>query len=108
MRADGKTESLDKGGPLLGALEHASFESNEVVLEPGDILVAYSDGAVECRNAAGDEFGIAGLQNALQRANQPTAQETLVQLLAAVQDFANGSSLCDDLSLLVVQRDWRR
>ena len=108
LRADGRTESLDKGGPLLGALEHATFESSEVTLCPGDTLVAYSDGAVECRNSSGDEFGIAGLLNALQRTNQLTAQETLVQLLAAVQDFANGSALCDDLSLLVVQRAARQ
>ena len=44
LRADGSTEALDKGGPLLGALEHAEYESSEVVVEPGDTLVAYSDG----------------------------------------------------------------
>jgi len=105
LRANGSTEALDKGGPLLGALEQASFESGEVTLEPGDMLVAYSDGAVECRNAAGEEFGVAGLLTALRNTDHSSAQQTLVQLLAAVQDFANGSSLCDDLSLVVVQRD---
>jgi len=105
LRADGRTEALDKGGPLLGAVEHASFESSEVRLDPGDTLVAYTDGVLECRNSAGEEFGMARLLTAVQQAKQPTAQETLVLLLAAVQDYANGSSLCDDLSLLVVQRD---
>lgn len=105
LRADGRTETLDKGGPLLGAVEHATFESSEAALEPGDMLVAYTDGVLECRNSAGEEFGMSRLLSALQKAKQPTAQETLVLLLAAVQDFANGSSLCDDLSLLVVQRD---
>ena len=105
LRADGRTETLDKGGPLLGAVEHATFESGEAALEPGDMLVAYTDGVLECRNSAGEEFGISRLLSALQKAKQPTAQETLVLLLAAVQDFANGSSLCDDLSLLVVQHD---
>ena len=105
LRADGRTETLGKGGPLLGAVEHATFESSEAALEPGDMLVAYTDGVLECRNSAGEEFGISRLLSALQKAKQPTAQETLVLLLAAVQDFANGSSLCDDLSLLVVQRD---
>jgi serine phosphatase RsbU (regulator of sigma subunit) len=105
LRADGTAEALDKGGPLLGALEHAVYESSEVVVEPGDALVAYSDGVVECRNSAGEEFGGERLLSALQRTNQSTPQETLVQLLAAVQDFANGSTLCDDLSLLVIQRD---
>jgi sigma-B regulation protein RsbU (phosphoserine phosphatase) len=105
LRADGRTENLDKGGPLLGAVEHASFESSKVRLDPGDMLVAYSDGVLECRNSAGEEFGVARFLSALQNAKQATAQATLVLLLAAVQDFANGSSLCDDLSLLVLQRD---
>ena len=38
------------GGPLLGALEGAEFQSGELMLEPGDTLVAYSDGVLECRN----------------------------------------------------------
>jgi sigma-B regulation protein RsbU (phosphoserine phosphatase) len=105
LRADGRIETLDKGGPLLGALEHAAFESGQIALAAGDVLVAYSDGVLECRNSADEEFGMDRLFSALQRAKQPTAQETLVQVLAAVQDFANGSSLCDDLSLLVIQRD---
>ena len=104
LRADGGTETLDKGGPLLGAIEDATFEFSEIRLEPGDMLVAYSDGVLECRNSAGEEFGAARLLSALQNAKQPTARETLVLLLAAVQDFANGRSLSDDLSLLVIQR----
>jgi len=105
LRGDGRTETLDKGGPLLGAVEHATFESGQATLAAGDMLVAYSDGVLECRNAEGEEFGMARLLAAAQKAKQSTAQETLVLLLAAIQDFANGNSLCDDLSLLVVQRD---
>jgi serine phosphatase RsbU (regulator of sigma subunit) len=105
LRADGCTETLEKGGPLLGAVEDAAFESAQVTFGPGDMLVAYSDGVLECRNAAGEEFGMVRLVRAVENAKQPTAQETLVRLLAAAQDFANGNSLCDDLSLLVIQRD---
>jgi len=107
LRADGRTEMLDKGGPLLGAVEHATFESGEDILAPGDMLVAYSDGVLECRNSAEEEFGMTRLLNTVQQAKQLTAQETLVGLLATVQDFSNGSSLSDDLSLLVIQRNLR-
>jgi serine phosphatase RsbU (regulator of sigma subunit) len=103
LRADGRTETLDKGGPLLGAVEHAAFESGRVTFAAGDMLVAYSDGAVDCRNSAGEELGVERLLSAAQNAKQPAAHETLVLLLAAIQDFANGSALSDDLSLLVIQ-----
>ena len=42
---------------------------------------------------------------ALRGAKQQSAQVTLMMLLAAVQDFANGNLLCDDVSLTVIQRD---
>jgi serine phosphatase RsbU (regulator of sigma subunit) len=105
LRADGRTELLEQGGPLLGALEGAEFVSGELTLEPGDTLVAYSDGVLECRNRAGEEFGLDRLTTSLQEVEQPSAHATLMMLLAAVQDYANGSPLSDDVSLTVIQRD---
>ncbi len=105
LRADGQTELLEAGGPLLGAVEDARFESGRVVLEPGDTLVAYSDGVLECRNAAGEEFGSDRLLAALQQTKPSSAKATLMTLLAVVQDFGNGNPPSDDISLTVIQRN---
>jgi sigma-B regulation protein RsbU (phosphoserine phosphatase) len=105
LRADGETNLLEKGGPLLGALEYAEFHSGELTLEPGDTLVVYSDGVLECCNASGEEFGLDRLQEVLRHSEQQSAQATLMMLLATLQDFANGSPLSDDVSLTVIQRD---
>jgi serine phosphatase RsbU (regulator of sigma subunit) len=105
LRADGRTELLEKGGPLLGALEGAQWESGELMLEPGDILVAYSDGVLECCNTAGEEFGLDRLVRSLLETKQQSAQATLMMLLAAIQDYANGHPLLDDVSLTLIQRD---
>jgi serine phosphatase RsbU (regulator of sigma subunit) len=104
LRADGRTRLLDEGGPLLGAIEGAEYQNGELVLEPGDTLVAYSDGILECRNPAEEEFGMERLIAALRQAKGHSAHGMLMMLLAAVQDFANGRPLCDDLSLTVIQR----
>ena len=105
LRADGRTDLLEKGGPLLGAIERAKFELGELILEPGDTLVAYSDGVLECRNTSEEEFGLDRILMALRHAKSPSAPATLMILLATLQDFANGSPLCDDVSLTVIQRD---
>jgi sigma-B regulation protein RsbU (phosphoserine phosphatase) len=105
LHADGRTSLLDVGGPLLGAIENAEYQSAELLLSPGDTLVAYSDGVLECRNAAEEEFGVDRLMAALQRAERQSAHDTLMTLLAAVQDFANGRPLSDDISLTVIQRN---
>ena len=105
LRADGRIELLATGGPLLGAIAEAKFESGQVTFEPGDALVVYSDGVLECRGASGEEFGCSNLLSAARRARQHTAQATLMSLLGAVQDYANGNPLADDISVAVIQRD---
>jgi sigma-B regulation protein RsbU (phosphoserine phosphatase) len=105
LRRDGRTDLLEEGGPLLGALEGAEFQSGELMLEPGDTLVAYSDGVLECRNNAGEEFGLDRLMASFLETKQQSAQATLMMLLAAVQDFAQGNPLLDDVSLTLIQRD---
>jgi serine phosphatase RsbU (regulator of sigma subunit) len=105
LRQDGRTDLLETGGPLLGALEGAEFQTGELMLEPGDTLVAYSDGVLECRNTAGEELGLDRLMASFLETKQQSAQATLMMLLAALQDFANGSPLLDDVSLTLIQRD---
>jgi serine phosphatase RsbU (regulator of sigma subunit) len=105
LRQHGQAVLLEQGGPLLGALEGATFQPVTLKLEPGDTLVAYSDGVLECRNREGDEFGLDRLTAALRQAKQPSAHATLMMLLATLQDFANGSPLFDDVSLTLIQRD---
>jgi serine phosphatase RsbU (regulator of sigma subunit) len=105
LRANGQTVLLETGGPLLGAIEGAEFNLGELTLEPGDALVAYSDGVLECPNASGEEFGLDRIVAALRSSETQSAPTTLMMLLATLQDFANGSPLCDDVSLTVIQRD---
>lgn len=105
LRADGRTCLLDTGGPLLGAIEGAEYRTGELLLEPGDTLVAYSDGILECRSPAEEEFGMERLIAASRQAAQHSAHDMLMTLLAAVQDFANGHPLSDDLSLTVIKRN---
>lgn len=105
LRANGRTDLLERGGPLLGAIERAKFELGELILEPGDMLVAYSDGVLECRNTSEEEFGLDRIVAALKHADSSSAQGTVMMLLATLQDFANGSPLCDDVSLTVIRRD---
>src|SRR5499426_161885 len=46
----GGIRRLDKGGVVLGLFEHATFDEETVKLEPGDLIVAFSDGVTEAMN----------------------------------------------------------
>jgi sigma-B regulation protein RsbU (phosphoserine phosphatase) len=103
LRADGQVESLSEGGPLLGAVPAASYAGRRVDLSAGDVLLAYSDGIVESRNNADQEFGCERLETELRRTRTASAEAVLFSILGAVQDFAAASPLADDMSLVVVR-----
>jgi len=96
-------EWLRSGGPVLGAVPDAPFLNARTTLNPGDTLLSYSDGILECRNARGEEFGVERLVEAT-RSTGGSADAMLFSVLGAAQDFAAGEPRQDDLSLMVVHR----
>jgi len=97
-------ECLDEGGPMLGGVKNASFRTGSAAFNPGDMLVAYSDGVTECRNTEDDEFAMERLTAAAIAVSGVSASTALFSLLGTVLDFADTSSASDDLTLLVVRR----
>lgn len=77
---------------------------NEVVLDPGDMLLLYTDGAVEGRVPGGEPFGLERLADLLGQnllADLPPA-ETLRRLVTAVLEHS-AYELRDDTTLLLVE-----
>ena len=104
LRRDRSVEKLEKGGPMLGALKESKYEAGTVCLNPGDLLLAYSDGLTECRNSVDEEFEVGRLTAAAKAIGGATANQVLFSTLGAVLDFADTCSPEDDLTLLVVRR----
>jgi serine phosphatase RsbU (regulator of sigma subunit) len=104
LRASKEITRLEEGGPILGALKNASYSTGRVILDPGDVLVAYSDGVTECRNPQEDEFEIERLATAARAVMSLNANKALFSLLGTVLDFADSCAPPDDLTLLVVRR----
>jgi len=104
LRRDKSVEKLERGGPMLGALKESKYEVGTVFLNPGDLLLAYSDGLTECRNSRDEEFETGRLAATVEAIGGATANQILFSTLGAVLDFADSCSPEDDLTLLVVRR----
>lgn len=105
LRTNGEMESLSQGGLLLGVAAGALFVQGSARLQPGDVLVAYSDGILDSVNSAGENYGYERLRKQLREMAKSSAEPLLFSLLGAVQDFADGCPLEDDMSVVVVRRN---
>lgn len=104
LRDDGTLERLNEGGPMLGAVPHGLYQTGRVILNPGDMLVAHSDGVTECRNSHDREFDMQRLTDAARAVAGTAASKALFSLLGTVLDFADSCSPGDDITLLVLRR----
>jgi sigma-B regulation protein RsbU (phosphoserine phosphatase) len=94
---------LDAGGPIMGALEQATFDDETVPLQPGDLLVVFSDGVTEARNSDGEDFGEERLLACVERHRALAPEALLKSLLDAVQRFSPDPALRDDCTVLVLR-----
>jgi hypothetical protein len=88
--------------PMLPlGLGGAGSEAASEALEPGDSILFYTDGVIDCRSADGTEFGVDRLIDHWERevVSNQSPEHTLGQLMAAVATFSGGK-LRDDATVL--------
>ncbi len=100
---DGKGEfgSLMIRGNRLGDLKESKYEAKTTELAAGDILVWYTDGIVECENAAGEEYGEKRFRASVRRAAALDAGEMRDAVVADSQVFFGETLRKDDITLVV-------
>jgi sigma-B regulation protein RsbU (phosphoserine phosphatase) len=74
-------------------------------MKPGDILALISDGILEHRNAAGEEFGEARAEEVLRDHADETMADLAARLLDVVRRFAGGAPQEDDMTIVLVKRE---
>jgi serine phosphatase RsbU (regulator of sigma subunit) len=104
VRASGEVTALDIGGFPVGITPFGDYHEGIVTLEPGDVLVIYSDGASECLNEAGEEFGEARLIEITQKNRGRTAAGLRDRIDESLTRFQGRAKSVDDLTLVILKR----
>lgn len=104
LRATGRPESLELRGFPLGVQREARYEFGSSIMEVGDSLVVFTDGAAGARDHRGEPFGAERIRQSLEHARDFSAGEVLDQILTSVLSFAGSTRQQDDISVLVVKR----
>ncbi|MCX7706513.1 MAG: GAF domain-containing protein [Anaerolineae bacterium] len=92
-------------GIALGIVEEAEFEQKTLKLAPGDVVLFYTDGAVDALNAQGEAFGEERLAALLQGQRHAPAEVIADAIDAAVREFAATTPQYDDFTLILIKRE---
>ncbi|MDQ2899542.1 MAG: PP2C family protein-serine/threonine phosphatase [Acidobacteriota bacterium] len=98
-----ETIPLEAGGPVIGLLRDVSYVKQWLTLEPGDVLLCYTDGITEAATSADEEWGEERMLACARGMRDGSAEEILRYMLAAADEFAAGANQHDDMTLLVMK-----
>jgi len=102
LHPNGECARLRSTGPALGAIAGAGFSVEEVRMEAGDLLFAFTDGAPDALSPVGDRFG---RERLLAHVGPGTsAEELLAGINARLSVFVGEAEQFDDITMLAIRR----
>ncbi len=102
---NGEVIRLEAGGPVVGLLPFAPYAEQALTLEPGDLLLLYTDGISEAMTHDDEEWGEERMIQAATKARGEHADDVLRSLFAACDKFTAGAPQHDDMTMLILKLD---
>lgn len=104
LRRSGSVDGLETGGAPIGMFPDSNYHQGMVKLEPGDVVIAFTDGVIEAANRSGQEWGVEGLLKAASIAaeSSESAEDLVKRIFHSMDAFSNGQQ-ADDATLAVVR-----
>jgi phosphoserine phosphatase RsbU/P len=97
---NGQVVRLEESGVPIGLLPSVQYEETTVPLEPGDLIVCFSDGISEAENAQGDFWEE---KHAADVAATCKGTEVIKSLIEGCDHFADGFEQSDDITVIAVR-----
>jgi sigma-B regulation protein RsbU (phosphoserine phosphatase) len=94
---------LDAGGGVLGLFPDSDYRQATVMLESGDLVIAYTDGLSEAIDPQGQLWGEDRLIETAEGCAGLNAADTVDALLKAMSLFAAGAPQRDDIALVILR-----
>ncbi len=104
LRQGGRTATLKAVAPPLGIFPEAAYVEQMLKVEPGGMVLVYSDGVTEAHDARWEFFGDERLAALLPAAENMPAREAGEMIIGAVDAFVGDERAFDDLSLIILKR----
>ena len=103
LSRDGQIRRLDKGGTVVGLMDGMHYEEDRFLMQPGDIMVAYSDGVTEPENDFG-EFGEERMMEVVARYRDQPLHVISGQVMLALDAWIGAEEQPDDITLVLARK----
>lgn len=100
----GSVRPLEVTGMIVGTFPEAPYAATAIDLEPGDLLVAFTDGVTEPENEREQEYGLERLQELLRSEADRPLSELIQLVMDDVVAWTGGTALQDDMTMLVARK----
>jgi sigma-B regulation protein RsbU (phosphoserine phosphatase) len=101
---NGGATRLDVTGTVVGAFSFSQYGESSVRLEPGDLLVGFTDGITEPENEFGEMFGEERLSELIVKHAERETGEIINAVMESVRQWTGSPELQDDMTLLLARR----
>src|SRR5580765_685344 len=103
MNADGTARYEVRGGVPLGMFRDTRYYEYFQMIEPGQVLVLYTDGVNEAMNAAGEEYGRERLIAAVRACRDQPARDMIDFMHRDLIAWTEGHGITDDVTFFIVK-----
>lgn len=103
LDVDGQAHFEERGGVPLGMFRDSRYYEYYLTLEPGQVLVLYTDGATEAMNPAGEEYDRDRLVEAVRRCRHLSAREMIDFIHGDLIDWTDGLGAHDDVTFFIIK-----
>ncbi|MEP6706474.1 MAG: GAF domain-containing SpoIIE family protein phosphatase [Pyrinomonadaceae bacterium] len=103
MDAEGNAKFIDRGGVPLGMFRDTRYYEYYLTIEPGQLLLLYTDGVTEANNPEGEEYGSDRLVRAMKDGRHLSARALIDFIQHDVIEWTAGLGATDDITFFVIK-----
>ena len=100
---NGQIERLEGGGFPVGLLDASEYDQGEILLQPGDAVLCFSDGISEATNAKNEMWDECEVEKIVRTCRGLTSQQMIELLIEATDRFAGEAEQADDMTVVAIR-----